>query len=142
MEATRSALSSKENWACRREQMEQFVTRFKLPRKAAPGQGRDVEAERGSERTFNDEPTSIALDWGPVGNLATRSPANVVDDQATRQRGRTGWWSYPRSDRGSRPKEKPLALHSHTPLMPGLGGKTCGRLESWRGGEVSARQVR
>ena len=63
-----------------REQMEQFVKRFK-PLKAAPGQGRDVEVEPGYERAFNDEPTSTALDLGTVGDLATRSPANVVDDQ-------------------------------------------------------------
>jgi hypothetical protein len=64
-----------------REQMEQFVTRFKLRRKAAPGEGRAVEVGPGYGRAFNDEPTSIALDWGTAGNLATRSPANVVDDQ-------------------------------------------------------------
>ena len=63
------------------QEMEQFVTRFKLLRKAAPGQGRDIEVQPGPERAFNDEPASIALDWGTVGNLATRSAANVVDDQ-------------------------------------------------------------
>jgi hypothetical protein len=64
-----------------RAQMEQFVTRFKLLHKPAPGEGRDVEVKPGPERAFNDEPTSIALDWETVGTLTTRSPANVVDDQ-------------------------------------------------------------
>jgi hypothetical protein len=64
-----------------REQIEQFVTRFKRLRKAAPGPGRTVEVEPGHERAFNDEPTSIALDWETIGNLTTRSPANVVNDQ-------------------------------------------------------------
>jgi hypothetical protein len=64
-----------------REQMEQFVTRFKRLRRAAPGPGRTVEVEPGYERAFNDEPTSNALDWGTFGNLATRSPASVVDDE-------------------------------------------------------------
>jgi hypothetical protein len=64
-----------------RVQMEQFVTRFKRLRNAAPGPGRTVEVEPGHERAFHDEPTSIALDWGTIGNLATRLPANVVDDQ-------------------------------------------------------------
>src|SRR5262249_17009161 len=67
--------------AMSREQMEQFVTRFKRLRKAAPGPGRTVEVEPGHERAFNDEPTSIALDWETIGNLTTRSPANVVNDQ-------------------------------------------------------------
>jgi hypothetical protein len=64
-----------------REQMEQFVTRFKRLRNAAPGPGRTVEVEPGHERAFHDEPTSIALDWETLGNLATRLHANVVDDQ-------------------------------------------------------------
>jgi hypothetical protein len=64
-----------------RVQMEQFVTRFKRLRNAAPGQGRAVEVEPGHERAFNDNPTSTALDRGTVGNLATRSSANVVDDR-------------------------------------------------------------
>ena len=65
-----------------REQMEQFVTRFKRLRNAAPGEGRAVEVEPGHERAFNDEPTSTALDGGgTVGNRITRSGANVADDE-------------------------------------------------------------
>lgn len=64
-----------------RAQMEQFVTRFKPPRKAAPGRGRAVEVEPGHERDFDDDPASIARDRGTIGNMATRSSANVIDDQ-------------------------------------------------------------
>jgi hypothetical protein len=64
-----------------REQMEQFVTRFKRLRSAVPRQGRAVKVEPGHEQAFDDEPSSSALDRGTVGSLATRSSANVVDDQ-------------------------------------------------------------
>jgi hypothetical protein len=64
-----------------REEMEQFVTRFKRPPRAAPRPGRAVEIKPGDERAFNDEPASPTLDLGTVGNLVTRSTANVVNDQ-------------------------------------------------------------
>src|SRR5215213_8118926 len=38
-----------------REQMEQFVTKFKKAPKAAPGPGREIQAKPGQDRTFRPD---------------------------------------------------------------------------------------
>jgi hypothetical protein len=65
-----------------REQMEQFVTKFKKAPKAAPGPGRQIQVKPGKDRVFN--PNRKLPDLGPnahVGNRTGRGRGATVQDQ-------------------------------------------------------------
>jgi hypothetical protein len=107
-----------------REQMEQFVTKFKGAPKAPAGQGREIKVSPGKEQTI---PNRSLPDLNPgtrVGSRTTRDRGGVVQDQirdnveggriAVPAELRSGYEAYKSSVSRSRPSR---------PANPGSGGQ-------------------